>query len=92
MCETWFDEKWNLLPIVENKHRIDKNVQRPKNFELMKKLAISLSKKIPFVRIDFYEVDNKVYLGEITFFPASGFEKFNPASWDKKFGDWINLK
>ena len=58
----------------------------------MKYLASQLSKNIPFVRIDFYEVNSKIYFGEMTFFPASGFEKFDPKEWDKKLGEMIDLE
>ena len=46
---------------------------------------------MPFARIDFYEINEKVYFGEITFYPASGFEGFNPKEWDLKLGEWIKL-
>lgn len=92
MCETWFDDSWNLLPIKENNHGIDKSIKCPLNFEKMKNLASILSKDIPFVRIDFYEIKNEIYFGEITFFPASGYEKFDPEEWDEKMGDLIELK
>ena len=57
----------------------------------MKQLAAKLSEKMPFARIDFYEIDEKVYFGEITFYPASGFEGFTPEEWDLKLGEWIEL-
>ena len=44
-----------------------------------------------FPRIDFYEINEKVYFGEITLFHYSGMVPFEPAEWDKKFGDWIKL-
>jgi len=50
-----------------------------------------LSKGHPYLRTDFYVVGDKVYVGEITFFPASGYGKFNPDEYDKKFGDMIDL-
>ena len=56
--------------------------------EFSKKLAVN----IPFVRIDWYEVNKKLYFGEITFFPNSGFEKFEPEEWNEKLGSWINLE
>lgn len=61
--------------------------------ELRKMLAFSseLSKNIPFARTDFYQVNGKLYFGEITLFPASGFEKFEPELWDRKLGDWVKL-
>ena len=92
MCETWFDEDWNLMDIIEGNHRVDKNIKHPQSFKKMKYLASQLSKNIPFVRIDFYEVNSKIYFGEMTFFPASGFEKFEPKEWDKKLGEMIDLE
>ena len=92
MCETWFDEDWNWMNITEGNHRVDKNIKVPHSFKEMKYLASQLSNNIPFVRVDFYEVNGKIYFGEMTFFPASGFEKFNPKEWDKKLGDMIDLK
>ncbi len=90
--EDFYDESWNHLDIQRSTHgnAILPN-QRPKQYELMKKLAAKLSEKIPFARIDFYEINEKVYFGEITFYPASGFEGFNPEAWDLKLGEWIRL-
>ena len=89
--ETWFDSEWNLLPVTEGGHNIDNSIKKPKRFNKMKSLACKLSKDIAFVRVDFYEFGGKAYFGEITFFPASGFEKFNPEKWNKKLGDMIDL-
>lgn len=50
-----------------------------------------LSKEIPFVRADFYEVAGQYYFGELTFFPGGGFEEFDPSLWDEKLGSWIQL-
>ena len=57
----------------------------------MIELAESLAKNIPFVRVDFYEVNKKVYFGEMTFFPGSGFEEFTPEKYDKILGDMLEL-
>jgi len=65
--------------------------KKPQQFELMKELAAKLSKDIPHVRVDFYEVDGKVYFGEMTFFHFSGFVPFEPDEWDYTFGSWIAL-
>ena len=64
---------------------------KPEHYDLMCDFARKLSKDIPFVRCDFYEINNKVYFGELTFFPASGLEGFAPAEWDKTLGGWIEL-
>lgn len=91
MCETWFDENWRYLDIIESNHRVNKEIKRPINFDKMKILAEKLSHNIPFLRCDFYEINKKIYFGELTFFPASGFENFKPAEWNKKLGDMIDL-
>lgn len=65
--------------------------EKPYSFELMIELAKKLSRDIPFLRVDFYEVNKKVYFGELTFFTAAGFAKFIPNEWDKIIGKWIIL-
>jgi len=89
--ETFFDMEWNSLDLKRPTHDIDKKITKPINFELMKELSCKLSEKIPFIRVDFYEVSGKVYFGELTFYPASGFAKFEPEEWDNKLGDWLKL-
>ena len=43
----------------------------------------------PFVRVDFYQVDGKVYFGEVTFYPEGGLGSFKPKEWDYRLGEWI---
>ena len=90
--EDFYDGAWNHLNVQRPAHgNAILPIQRPKQYELMKKLAAKLSEKMPFARIDFYEINEKVYFGEITFYPASGFEGFKPEEWDLKLGEWIKL-
>lgn len=63
----------------------------PKHFEEMKKLAKILSKNIPFVRADFYEINNQVYFSELTFTPCSGMLPFKPKEYDKIIGEYLKL-
>lgn len=79
----WLDLKWGY------EHALVKPL-KPINFEKMKELAVVLSKNIPELRVDFYEVNNKIYFGELTFFDGSGFDKIEPKEWDKKLGDWVD--
>lgn len=65
--------------------------QKPVNFELMKKMCAILSKNIPMVRLDFYEVDGHLYFGEFTFYHSGGFVSVTPQEWNKKIGDWIKI-
>ncbi len=50
-----------------------------------------LSKNMKFVRIDMYVIDNRIYFGEITFYPASGMGLFNPDKWNEELGNLISL-
>ena len=65
--------------------------QRPDNLETMWELATQLAEGKPFSRIDFYDTGDKVFFGEITFFPTSGLGGFDPKEWDYKFGELITL-
>jgi hypothetical protein len=55
----------------------------------MKKAAAILAQGVPQVRVDFYEINGKVYFGELTFFHCGGFINFTPDSWNKTFSDWM---
>lgn len=87
----YFDADFNHLPFLQGHDNAKITPQKPRNFELMKKAAAQLSKGIPQVRIDFYEVGDKVLFGELTFFHFSGFMPFRPEEWDYHFGEWIHL-
>lgn len=87
----YFDADFNHLDIHQY-HDAGKTIpEKPKCFEEMKMLASKLSKGIPQVRVDFYEVDGKVYFGELTFFHHGGIVPFTPEKWDYIFGSWIKL-
>ena len=88
---TFFDLNWHKLPFERHYPSSNKYIEEPKNYEFMKKLAEELSQDIPFVRVDFYEINGKIYFGELTFYPGAGFEEFNPEIWDQKIGDMLEL-
>ena len=69
----------------------DKLPEKPLNFEKMKELAKILSKGKAFIKVDFYEINKKIFFGELTFFPCSGYLPFDPEKYDKVLGDWIIL-
>jgi len=84
------DENWNLLPF-QYEYENAPITPVPKKLKLMIKLAEKLAKPFSYVRIDFYENNNKVFFGEITFHPTSGFGQFTPTKWDLKMGEKIIL-
>lgn len=88
---TFFDLDWNKLPFTRHYPASTKKIKKPKNFNKMIKFAEKLSKDNIFLRVDFYEINNKLYFGELTFYPGAGIEEFEPEIWDKKIGDLIEL-
>lgn len=97
----FYDMEWNHMPFVglnpsfnngnpsfnNGKTPVDKPVYLCKMIDVCRKL----SKSIPFSRIDFYVIDDEIYFGEITFYPASGLGFFNPNEWDYRLGEMIKL-
>lgn len=87
--QSYFDPDWNLLPFATG-HKTQQE-SCPTQFEIMKQLAMELSKPFPHVRMDFYEVDGKIYFGEFTFFDGSGFYTYDPDKWDFIWGEKLTL-
>lgn len=65
---------------------------KPAKFDEMVKIAKSLSSGHPFLRVDLYEINNKVYFSELTFSPCGGFMPFVPEEWDAKLGEMVNIR
>ncbi|MCH5346389.1 MAG: glycosyl transferase [Muribaculaceae bacterium] len=87
----FYDMNFNHLPFKRGHDNSSIKLEKPTNFELMKELAQKLAKGLPFVRVDFYEIGNKVYFGELTFYPCGGWNAFDPREWDEKLGDMLEL-
>lgn len=65
---------------------------KPATYEEMKRLTAELSKDCPFLRVDFYEIKGRLFIGELTFFPGAGLETFRPMSKDYELGEWLHLE
>lgn len=87
----FFDMEYNHLDIRNGHPNAEMPPEKPSNFAQMQELAAQLSKGIPEVRVDFYEVNGSIYFGELTFFHWGGKVPFEPNEWDRVFGDWIQL-
>ena len=87
---SFVDMDWNVLPFTRRGKIASKNPKKPVNLEKMMELARTLSKGFPLVRVDFYEVEGKVYVGELTFTPGM-FLRFKPKAWDFKLGEFLDL-
>ena len=87
----FYDLDWNKMPFERHYKNSDIILPKPKNYEEMVKIAEKLSKDIPFLRVDLYNIHNKTYFSELTFYPGSGLEEFKPEKYDKILGDLIEL-
>lgn len=89
----FFDKDWKLLRLnVRGKNAPpDFTLPKPKCIDEMFRIAEVLSKGIPFVRVDLYQSNDKVYFGEMTFFPQSGFDSLITDEAENRFGSKIDL-
>lgn len=87
----FFDMDFQHLPIKARDPNADVPPCKPERFDEMKRLAEVLSKGMPHLRVDFYYVNGKVYLGELTFYHMSGFTEFTPSEWNVRMGEWTKL-
>lgn len=88
----YYDIEMNHLDVKsKGHHNSEFRLSAFPNFKKMVDLSRELAINIPFVRIDFYEINNKVYFGELTFYHDSGIVPFEPEDWDLKFGKMIKL-
>ena len=92
MTDDFFDTDWILMNCNRPGHKNSQRpIDRPPQLGEMLEIASKLSDGIPFVRVDFYIVDNHLYFGEMTFFPAGAAKPFVPEYWDTVFGEWLYL-
>ena len=90
-CFDFFDADYNHLDFRNGHPNAKVWPQKPQTYEKMIKLAERLSKGIPCLRVDLYDVNGKIYFGELTFSHWSGLKPFEPRDWDYQFGEWIEL-
>lgn len=87
----FYDSDFNHLNMLNGHENAVNPISKPCGFDKMKALAEKLSVGLPHARIDFYDINGKVYFGEVTFYHWSGFTPFEPKEWDYTFGSWITL-
>ena len=87
----FFDADFNHLDVRQGHPNAKVVPEKPKCFDEMMRLSQVLSEGFPHVRVDFYEVDGKVYFGELTFYHFDGLMPFDPPEWDLTFGKWLRL-
>ena len=90
--QNFYDNKWNKLDFTYVCEKNDIIDIKPEKYEEMITLAEKLSSQFPFVRVDFYYINNKIYFGELTFTPNNGMESIKPIERDMEIAGWIDIK
>lgn len=83
--QNFYDMEWKSLG-VHCTYPEGEGIDKPTGFDEMKRLVSRLSADFPFVRVDLYNVGGKIYFGELTFYPSSGYGKFKPETFDFELG------
>lgn len=86
-----FDENWALTDISLSSFPSIGTCDEPKNFDLMKSLALTLSEDFDYVRVDFYNLNGKIFFGELTFAPANGMGILEPKQYADLWGELWKL-
>ncbi len=92
-----YDANWNPLyfswvePEKDPEGLRGEEIPAPASFEEMKNVGAEIAKEFPYVRVDFYDVEGKLYFGEITLHHGGGFDVFKPEEYDRLYGDKLNL-
>ena len=87
-------KKWTRLPFFRKEYRQhDKKpgLKKPSKLDEMIEISKKLSKGIPFVRVDMYQIEDKVYFSELTFHPGDGRIYVHPREWNIKLGDMLDI-
>lgn len=88
--ENFYDMDFNPIAIDHGFERAVPEYEKPAEFEQMKSLAAKLSANIPFVRVDFFDINGRIYFGEFTFYDWGGMRPFN-GEWDKRLGKYLDI-
>jgi hypothetical protein len=87
-----YDLKFNKLKYKRSDiEPIEDHIEKPKNFEKMVEISRILSKDFPHVRVDLYNIDGKIYFGELTFYDGSGYKGFEKDEFDYLLGNKFKL-
>ena len=87
----FFDAEGKHLNVRQGHPNASTTPEIPETFDEMKSLAEKLSYGVPQLRVDFYEVNGRVYFGDLTFSHFAGMVPFEPEQWDAKLGEYIVL-
>ena len=85
-----YDLNFDCITPSPNSHKATGKCEDQDIIRKMIEIAEKLAKPFPFVRVDFYYVDGRMYIGELTFYPGGGYNTYS-REWDEKFGSYLKL-
>ena len=88
---SFYDLEWKQMNVQYGNHRKE-FIPKPLHFEEMKEIALKLCQGFPFIRVDFFDTPNKLYVAELTFYPGGGLTPYHPVEFDEKLGNMLQLK
>lgn len=84
--QNFYDSNWNFMDIsIHCENDKSSKIQKPYNFDKMIEIVKELSRNIPHVRVDLYNLNGEIFFGELTFYHLSGFAKFKTDGLEKKW-------
>lgn len=87
----FYDIDWNYIKVDSDCPCFEDSIAKPENYEEMVQIAKVLSEDFPAVRVDLYNINGKIYFGELTFYPWSGYVQYTPDSFDFELGKYFVL-
>lgn len=87
----YYDENWNLLNIKRCGVEMGERIDKPEKYGEMLEVAKRLAQGFIFVRVDLYYVKDRIYFGELSFYPNNGFIKYETKEMDEFFSEKITL-
>lgn len=88
---TFYSLDWKPMDVSYGKHQRNEKVSKPYHIDQMIEISKKLSEGFPFIRVDFFDTPNKLYLAELTFYPGGGVTSYCPQSFDDMMGDMLKL-
>ncbi len=82
----FYDIDWQRINASSDHENFESDIPKPENFAQMLRIAERLSEDFPEVRVDLYNIKGKIYFGELTFYPWSGYVQFEPDEFDYQLG------
>lgn len=88
----YYDKNWNYLDYAKEEYKSKKIQEKPQNYEKMIEIAANLSVGFEFVRVDLYNINGKIYFGELTFSPACGLMNYTKENALNYLGSLIDIE